>query len=241
MSITTAMRTPLETIKKSGLDWVNENVIKSGLKMTEAGSINFLLYGSTPSRQSVNIKFGKFGEFLPMEIIKSVDGLDLLKCGLHSIEETRKRDIDLLWADHERKIIFCREAKGNLELDTEKLPATFEKITKELQPYILEKYPEYKIDVGILNWSVYERNELKKCVNHVKKCENNGVKVEHFHDFLKTVGFDWPKDDYYDYCRNIGKHVDKILFSKDLKDTNDLLLKENEELKQKLLLCEKTN
>ena len=49
-----------------------------------------------------------------------------------------------------------KQIKGNIELDTEKLPATISKC-KEIEQSLKEKYEDYKIDCGILNWSVYNR------------------------------------------------------------------------------------
>ena len=60
-----------------------------------------------PSRQSVSIKFGKLGELLVMEMIKNSEHLELLECGVHCIDEKgKKKDLDLLWANHETKVIY---------------------------------------------------------------------------------------------------------------------------------------
>ena len=201
----------LERVKTLGREWVKEDIIDKGLTMTQPGSLKYLLFGSAPSRQSVSIKFGKLGEYLFMEMIKSMPALELLKCGVQCIDEKgKKKDFDLLWANNTTKIIYYRELKGNIELDSEKLPATFEKIPEILQPHIEKKYPDYTIDVGICNWSVYNRSSLKKGLSHIKKCEENGVKVEHVSDFLKTIDFTWAEEDYYEYFRELGGEVDKM-------------------------------
>lgn len=57
------------------------------------------------------------------------------------------------------KIIYYREAKGNIELDSEKLPATIDKMKEIIKTHISPKYPNYKYDVGIFNWSIYNRKE----------------------------------------------------------------------------------
>jgi hypothetical protein len=116
----------------------------------------------------------------------------------------------LIWLDKQSKKIYVREAKGNIELDTEKLPATFKKITDDLMPFVKEKYSDCEIDVGILNWSVYTRAEHKKCLNHIKLCERNGVQVNHWSDFCKIVQFDWPKEDYYEYMLDIGNRINNF-------------------------------
>lgn len=201
----------LKKVKEFGVKWINQHILMSNVTHTKPGSIAYLLYGEKPSIQSIYIKFGHFGEAIAKEIIKINPDLELLQCGIQCIDDKKKnKDIDLIWLDKIHKKIYIREAKGNLELDTEKLPATFKKITDDLMPFIREKYPECDVDVGILNWSVYTRNELSKCISHIKKCEMNGVKVDHWYDFCNLVGFVWDKDDYYNYMRDLGKMVSAV-------------------------------
>jgi hypothetical protein len=46
--------------------------------------------------------------------------------------------------------------KGNIELDTEKLPAIINKCY-EIEKSLKDKYKDYIIDCGILNWSIYNK------------------------------------------------------------------------------------
>ena len=182
--------------------------MRTEVPMTKPGSIIHLLHGPKVSEQSINIKFGKLGEILAKEIIRSNLNLELLKCGVQVVSSSKSKDIDLQWANHSTKTIYVRELKGNMQLDTEKLPATFKKVTDDLLPYNQEKYPDYTIDIGILNWSVYDRNDLCKYLQgHIVKCEDNGVKVNHMGDFLNLVDFPWYKDDFHDYFRELGRIV----------------------------------
>ena len=202
----------LEKVKAFGREWFERKEILTDVTRTKPGSITYLLYGEQPSAQSINIKFGHFGEALAKEMIKVNPHLELLRCGIQLVDETRKtkKDIDLIWVDTTRKIIYIREAKGNIELDTEKLPATFKKITDNLMPFVQNKYPDYAVNAGILNWSVYTRDELSKGLSHIKQCEQNGVQVDHWSDFCTLIGFDWPKEDYYGYMRDFGKRIEGI-------------------------------
>jgi len=199
----------LEKVKDFGRKWVRENILANDITRTKPGSIKYLLFGEKPSEQSISIKFGTLGERIAKEMIASNPELELLVCGVQVIDEKnkKKKDIDLIWANHAMRKIYIREAKGNIELDTEKLPATFKKITDDLLPFVKEKYIDYEIDVGILNWSVYTRSELSNGLNHIKKCETNGVQVDHWFDFCKVVGFTWAMDDYYGYMRELGKMI----------------------------------
>jgi hypothetical protein len=80
------------------------------------------------------------------------------------------------------KTIYYREAKGNLQLDSEKLPATIDKMKEILETFIKQNYPGYTINIAVYNWSVYNRNPLKKELSQIKKCESKNIQVEHPED-----------------------------------------------------------
>ena len=69
----------INDIKKKGIIWINK-LLEGDLTYTKPGSISYLLYGEKPSEQSINIKLGRFGEFLSKELIKSNKKLELLNC-----------------------------------------------------------------------------------------------------------------------------------------------------------------
>ena len=191
----------INKIKKNSIKWI-ESKIKKDLIYTKPGSISYLLYGKKPSEQSINIKLGRFGEFLSKELINTNINLELLICGVQKINNKNK-DVDLIFKDENKKIIYYRELKGNIELDTEKLPATIIKC-KEIEKSLKEKYIDYIIDCGILNWSIYNRELLTKGISHIKTFENNGIKIEHMEDFLKIININWCKEDYYLFFKEIG-------------------------------------
>ena len=188
-----------------------DNIINAGVTMTKPGALKYLLWGSQPSEHSVSIKFGKVGEVMFQELIKASPHMELLKCGVQIINDKgKKKDIDLIWKDKQKKIIYFRECKGNFEMDSEKLPATFAKVKHDIAPFLGNEYPDYKIDCGILNWSVYSREIVKKTVSHIKNCEKNGIKVDHVKDFLKNINFEWSEENYYTYFKSIGKKINQM-------------------------------
>ena len=189
-------------IKQIGMNWV-DNVLEGELTLTKPGSISYLLYGERPSEQSMNIKFGRLGEFLSKELIKTNHTLELLNCGVQKIND-KKKDVDLIFKDEVNKIIYYRELKGNIELDTEKLPATITKC-KEIENSLKTTYLDYTIDCGILNWSVYNRKILTAGLSNIKTFENGGIKIDHMDDFLTIIGVLWAEQDYYTYFNEIGK------------------------------------
>ena len=191
----------IDKIKQLGMNWI-EKILEDKLTLTKAGSISHLLYGEKPSEQSINIKLGRFGEFLSKELIKTNDNLELLNCGIQKINN-KKKDVDLIFKDENNKIIYYRELKGNIELDTEKLPATITKC-KEIENSLKTTYLDYTIDCGILNWSVYNRKILTAGLSNIKTFENGGIKIDHMVDFLNIINVFWNEDDYYSYFREIG-------------------------------------
>ena len=181
--------------------------IKKQIPKTEPGSIKYLLFGPQISEQSIVVKMGKVGEEMIKKIVMETDGLELLKCGVQCINDDtlENKDLDLVWVNKNTKTIYYREAKGNMHLDSEKLPATLYKIKEILHTYISPKYPEYNIDVGVFNWSIYNRDILKKGIHQIKECETKGIKVDHPEDLFKLLNFSWDKENYYSFFSEIGK------------------------------------
>ena len=130
-----------------------KSIKDKGMTMSEPGSIKYLLFGSEPSEQSISIKMGKVGEDIIKEIMTHSPDLKLLTCGVQCIDSKtgKNKDLDLIWVNESKKTIYYREAKGNLELDSEKLPATIDKINEIISTYISPSYPDYTIDSGVFN------------------------------------------------------------------------------------------
>jgi hypothetical protein len=191
-------------IKQKGNDWVDK-VLEGELTCTKPGSISHLLYGEKPSEQSINIKLGRFGELVSKELIKTNPNFELLNCGVQNING-KKKDVDLIFKDKINKIIYYRELKGNIELDTEKLPATIAKC-KEIENSLKTTYLDYNINCGILNWSVYNRKILKAGLSNIKTFENGDIKIDHMGDFLNIIDVFWDEQDYYLYFREIGNKI----------------------------------
>jgi len=102
-------QTRISELKVKGIEWI-EKILLKDLTCTKPGSISHLLYGEKPSEQSINIKLGRFGEFLTKELIKSNDIFELLDCGVQMINNKLK-DVDLVFIDKIKKVIYYRELK----------------------------------------------------------------------------------------------------------------------------------
>lgn len=135
-------------------------------------------------------------------------GLELLPDGvIKNVIGEESKDVDLVFMDKKLEIIYYRELKSNLELDTEKLPATYKKI-KIIEDYYKTQYPGYKIDSSLLTWAVYNKSPLPTKYNSkIKKCESNSVHVTFPEDLFKMINADISGKDYYDFFRELGKKV----------------------------------
>ena len=183
------------------------------VKKTEPGSLKYLLWGEQPSKQSISVKMGKWGEKWFAFLVEETPNFSMLPHGvLNGIgEDGKSKDIDFLFKDDINKIVYYREFKGNIELDTEKLPATYEKI-KFLKKYLKKEYPNYSLDYGCFNWCVFNKkpyvNEVRKYLNKIKKFEENNVPVSFPCDMFKILGVDITEKDYLNYFRKIGKKIE---------------------------------
>ena len=191
-------------IKKKGFQWINQ-MLDCKLTYTKPGSISYLIYGEQPSEQSISIKLGRFGEYLSKELIEFTPTLQLLTCGVQNVNG-KKKDIDLIFKDDTHTIIYYFELKANIELDTEKIPATVSKCNTIVSS-LKEKYSNYNIICGILNWSVFDRKILTTGLSNIKTFETAGIKIYHMKEFLNIIKVDWDENDYYSYFREIGTKI----------------------------------
>ena len=167
------------------------------------GSLPYLLFGEGKvSTQSLYIKIGRNFEKWFKFIVEDA-GMKLLPDGVvKNVIGEKSKDIDLIFRDD--NTIYYREMKSNLELDTEKLPATYEKI-QMITKYVEKEYPGYKVDSSLLHWSVYEPSILPTKYNtKVKECGKHDVKVSYPIDLFKTISVDISDKEYYNFFRELG-------------------------------------
>ena len=140
-------------------------------------------------------------------------GMELLPDGvIKNVIGSKSKDIDFIFEYKLNKIIYYYEDKSNLELDTEKLPATYNKV-KAIHKYLEETYPGYTIKSSILHWSIWNKDKLPKKYNtKIKECIKNGVSVSWPKDLFKTLGADISKKDYNIMGRKIGKKLEGVIY-----------------------------
>ena len=190
----------IDVVKVEMRDFIRDFSQKPITK-TQKGSVKFILWGPEKSKQSICIKMGKdLGERMWMKVINASPDCNLEECGIRNISDEKlkdsKKDFDLIWSKEDT--VYYRE------------PATINKVL-ELKKHLEKKYPDKTVDAGIFNWSVYDRSERDELKHHsrIKKCESEGVKVDHVADFLKILNLNWVRKDFYEYFRELGNILKK--------------------------------
>lgn len=178
--------------------------------MTKPGGLPYLLFGNQPSTASLFIRIGRNFEKWFKYIVEDC-GMVLLPDGvIKDVIGGKSKDIDLLFMDTINKIVYYRELKSNLDLDTEKLPATYEKI-KKITKYLRTEYPGYQIDSSLMTWAVFENSDLPKRYNSkIKQCNDNNVSVSFPSDLFQLVGADINSTTYWNIFRKLGKKIQSL-------------------------------
>ena len=171
---------------------------------TKPGSGSYLLFGSRPSPQSLNIKFGRaFEKWFHQAVILGNNDYEMMKCG---VWREIQKDLDLIFRDNQNKVIYYRELKCNIDLDTEKIVSTYEKVLY-IQDHLRVKFPEYRIDVAILAWATYDKEKIT-AQSKIKKCHDNKVQVEVPRSFFDLININISEKEYLDYFKHIGKCIE---------------------------------
>lgn len=192
--------------KKYGKELIKE--IVSNPTESLPGGLPYLLFGGGKvSTQSLYIKVGKNFEKW-FKFIAKDSGMEILPDGvIENVIGGKSKDIDLIFMDKRHKVIYYRELKSNLDLDTEKLPATYEKITK-ISKYLQNEYEGYEINSSLLTWAAYESTILpSRYKSKVRKCNENNVNVSYPSDFFKLLSVEISEKDYYSFFKELGKMV----------------------------------
>lgn len=176
--------------------------INNNINEAEYGSLKYLF---DIDNQSFVIQAGKrFEEWFSSIIEDHIqdDGGQMLPSGVipNLVEEGKKKDIDMLYDDG-KGTIYYREFKSNIELDSEKLRVTADKV-KEITKVLKKKYPKKNINSGVFCWGVYDIDDnLKKINGKVNLFDNNNVKVDFPKQLFDRIGFSCNKNDYIKYFR----------------------------------------
>lgn len=109
--------------------------------------------------------------------------------GTLTTEGEGNKDIDIVFRSGD--VVYYRESKCNLKLDSEKKKATTDKV-KLVKERLQMNFPDYKIDAAILNmeWDGKQPRWTQK----------NGVRVEYAAEFIERLGVE--RVTHYDYLKS---------------------------------------
>lgn len=167
------------------LDFEKRNKVRKSSRLREKNeklSIKSLLTKETRDKvgdriQSVCIRIGNELERLFVENIKAHASVWERIVKLPGC----KHQLDVAFISHDAKTIFYAELKANLNLDTEKLPATLEKVTS-VRNQLLEAYPEYTCTAKLVSLRFATEEDVRK--NHRKVFED--MNMYGYQDLLKV-------------------------------------------------------
>lgn len=187
----------MKTIFTDKANEIIESIIKEQ-KRSEPGSLPWLFWGDKVSEQSFYIKVGRNFEKWFKFVAENSEGFELLPDGVtKEVLNGESKDIDFIVLNKTDKVVYYYELKSNLELDTEKLPATINKVNV-IREYLTNMYPQYKIECGILHWAVYNRDILpKKYLGKIRQAEDKGVSIIYPTDLFTILNQDITEEEYY--------------------------------------------
>ena len=170
---------------------------KEEITMTKPGSIDYLLFGSRPSTQSINIKIGNRFEKLLNEFYR------IMGYPPHNLASTliKGHQVDSLF-EFDKNIIY-EEQKTNAGLDSEKFKATTNKINEIREA--LSEITKKNVETSIFHTSVWEYSDAPTYHSYYKRYRKAGINVKFVSDYFSLIGVDMSKEEYNTMWRDAGK------------------------------------
>lgn len=113
-----------------------------------------------------------------------------------------KKETDILFKDSNVNITWYFELKSNINLDTEKAPATAEKIKK------IKKDNNYNGGLLCLRW--LSRNDIPKILRN-KFINLDDEEIYGINDYFEVLGIDYKFSNYDEYKQFVNGVMDKII------------------------------
>ena len=163
-------------------------------------SFKNLISNVRPLNQSQNIKLGNVMENLFHDTVSTHgDGFEPIETGI--VEGQSQKD--QCFINHNKKIVAYHEQKSNLQLDTEKRPATTSKV-KKVKEELTQKFPGYTVVGGVFA-ARYLSSSEPLAASIIKTYA--GVQVYGVNEFLGVFNIA-PFSSYDDYVKVILKCCD---------------------------------
>ena len=170
---------------------------KEEITMTKPGSIDYLLFGSKPSRQSINIKIGNRFEKLLNEFSRKMG------YPLHNLATTLIKGHQIDTLIEVNGVLEYEEQKTNAGLDSEKIKATINKINEICEA--LSKITKKKVKGSIFHTSVWEYSDATTYNSYYERYRKGGVSVKFMSDYFLSLGVDMSKEEYHTMWGDAGK------------------------------------
>lgn len=178
---------------------------------SKTGSVTEFLFGEGYSNQSVVIKFGNRWEKYLNDFAKNHGNNLDFDCPSyirgHQIDYIVKIKNGNTFPAESHTLVEVSvnydEMKCNVALDSEKLPATIEKIL-DVKKGLQEIYSdEISKNVGILHAIVWEKGDAPASHSYYRRFEENKIPVKTLKDYFKQIGIDFTREDFYSLKRDI--------------------------------------
>jgi len=181
--------------------FTDEKILKrSSSKVQKTkGSMAELLWGSF-SRQSTNIIFGHVIEASFNALIPSKYYLGISH--IRPEAETKRIQLDILFMKD--NVVYYFESKNNINLDTEKMPACIEKISK-VKTALASRYPEYVVVAKILTSRFPTTQAIPR---EFFKNGLTNMNVIGYNDFFEIIGEETINEE--EWCKIIRRQGEKI-------------------------------
>lgn len=166
-------------------------------KIKNINSLTYLI--DRDLSQSDCIKLGIALEKVLCETILKLTNLENIKQPNYK----GSKEKDFLFKDDNSNVIYYGELKTNLNLDTEKLPYTIDKI-KNIYNELKLNYPTYKIIWVLISGRFINRTEIPKCI--LKKYLQIKDNIVGINDFLQllNIEFRFDNDTYKEYLNYLS-------------------------------------
>lgn len=166
-------------------------------KIKNINSLTYLI--DRDLSQSDCIKLGIALEKVLCETILKLTNLENIK----QPNSKGSKEKDFLFKDDNNNVIYYGELKTNLNLDTEKLPYTIDKI-KNIYNELKINYPTYKIIWVLISGRFINRTDIPKCI--LKKYLQIKDNIVGINDFLQllNIEFRFDNDSYKEYLNYLS-------------------------------------
>ena len=171
------------------------------ITMTKPGSIDYLLYGTRKSTQSVNIKIGNRLEPLLNEFSEKM-GFPMHKLTKTLVEG---HQVDTLFVMDE--CLEYEEQKTNANLDSEKFKATIKKIVEIGESLRMET--KKVVRCSIFHTTVWEEFDAPEYSSAYSNYRKSGIRVKFMSDYFQSLGVKMTKEEFYSMWREGGEILSK--------------------------------